>query len=266
MPEGAEVRIIGEGLSRKVGSRICSAIVPMSGRYTKKTIPGIDIFEKSKVTGVGVKGKLIFWIFNNETFLLNTLGMSGSWSDSPDQDHTRVRFDFTTGSSVFFVDTRNFGTLKLVSGKREFLKKLNSLGPDMLNENVSIEKFIESLDRKPHWTLAKALMDQTIVSGVGNYVKAESLYRAKLSPHRLVGSLSSSELKSLNVCIQAVLRQAYDSRGASISSYSDIDGKEGKASLLFMVYGKKNGPCGNNVVREKTEDGRTTHWVPNIQK
>ena len=60
MPEGAEVRVISEGLSKLVGSRVCTKISAVSGRYTKKPIPGLEIFKKSKVTGVGVKGKLIF--------------------------------------------------------------------------------------------------------------------------------------------------------------------------------------------------------------
>lgn len=266
MPEGAEVRVISEGLSRLVGARVCSRITPVSGRYTKKPIPGIEVFETAKVTGVGVKGKLIFWIFNNETFLLNTLGMTGTWSSNKDHKHARVMFEFTEGDPLYFVDTRNFGTLKVISGKRAFLDKIQSLGPDMLNESVTDEKFTESLDKKPHWTIARALMHQSVVCGVGNYVKAEALYRAQLSPWRLVGSLSTKELSALNSAVKSVLRQAYSDQGATISSYRNASGEKGSASLHFMVYGKKYDPHENSVVREKTDDGRTTHWVPSVQK
>ena len=214
MPEGAEVRVMSESLARKVRSRVCKKITPVTGRYTKKDIPGIGCFKESKVTGVGVKGKLIFWIFNNETFLLNTLGMSGTWSNDANHKHARVRFDFETGDPVFFVDTRNFGTLKLVEGKSALISKLNTLGPDMLNEDVSYEDFSEALD----------------------------------------------------ICCQTVLRQAYNGRAASIRSYRDADGNSGDATLQFMVYGKKQDPLGKEIVREKTDDGRTTHWVPSVQK
>ena len=266
MPEGAEVRIISEGLAQKVRSRVCTAIVPVSGRYTKKKIPGVELFMPSRVTGVGVKGKLIFWIFNNDTFLLNTLGMSGTWSSNGDHKHARVKFEFETGDPVFYVDTRNFGTIKIVHGKSALISKLDTLGPDMLNENVTLHDFCEALDQKKHWTIAKALMNQSIVCGVGNYVKAEALYRAKISPHRTVGSLSSSELAKLNDSCQVVLRQAYNSNGATIMTYRDASGNAGSASLQFMVYGKKTDPAGSEVIREKTEDGRTTHWVPAVQK
>jgi len=78
--------------------------------------------------------------------------------------------------------------------------------------------------------------------------------------------LSGEEMKKLNTCIKLVLRQAYNSRGASIQTYKDIDGKLGNGTLNFLVYGKKFDPAGHEVVREKTADGRTTHWVPNVQK
>ena len=273
MPEGAEVRIISEGLSQKVGLRKIVNIVPISGRYTKSQIPGLEMIREKiqsdgavKVTGIGVKGKLIFWMLSNEMFLLNTLGMTGTWSKDRNHKHARVRFDFNEGEPIFFVDTRNFGTIKIIKGKRKFLEKLQSLGPDMLNDSVSFEKFSSSLDKKPHWTVAKSLMTQSVVSGVGNYVKAESLYRAKISPHRLVGSLSTKEISDLHTAVRDVLRQAYNSRGASLKDYKDTDGLEGSASLEFMVYGLKKDPFGHKVIKEKTDDGRTTHWVPDVQK
>jgi formamidopyrimidine-DNA glycosylase len=266
MPEGAECRIISEGLARKVGKRTCVSITPLTGRYTKGPIPGVDSFVPARVVGVGVKGKLIFWILENETFLLSTLGMSGTWTSNPDHKHARVRFDFDTGDPVFFVDARNFGTLKLLRGKAAFLKKINSLGPDLLNEDVDHERFAAAMDTKAHWTVAKALMNQSVVCGVGNYVKAEALYRAQISPHRLVGSLSTEEMKALNLSCQIVLRQAYNGRGASIRTYRDADGNTGDATLTFLVYGRRTDPHGNLVVREETTDGRTTHWVPSVQK
>ena len=136
----------------------------------------------------------------------------------------------------------------------------------MLSESVTFEQFASALDKKPHWTIAKALMNQSVICGVGNYVKAESLYRAELSPWRLVGSLSSKEMKALNLCVQHVLQQAYADKGATIKTYRNTDDKPGGASFHFMVYGKKIDPHGNDVIKEETADGRITHWVPTVQK
>jgi len=268
MPEGPEVKIIGEGLSQNVGIRHLVSVIPVSGRYTKKPLPGIEDMTENlpaRVVGIGVKGKLIFWMFNNDRFLLNTLGMTGSWSTKKEK-YSRIRFDFDTGDSVFFNDKRNFGTLKFVVGKWMLKQKLNSLGPDMLSGAVSDELFCERLDKKPYWTIAKALMNQTIVCGVGNYVKAEALYRAKISPHRLVGSLSSEDMSDLNDAVQYVLKTSYTFKGATLRDYRSITGEAGQASRRFLVYGHKEDPAGNAVVKEKTTDGRTTHWVPDVQK
>ena len=265
MPEGAEVKIISEGLAKRISGRSLVSIKAISGRYTRKPILGLHDATPSKIVGVGVKGKLIFWILNNDMYLLNTLGMTGTWSSALAK-HSRVQFDFSEGKPIFYEDMRNFGTIKIIRGKKNFLAKINSLGPDMLNQDVSNQEFLQALEKRPYWCIAKAIMDQRVVCGVGNYVKAEALYRAGISPHRLVGSLSGSDLERLNSSIKLVLIQAYNRRGATIKTYKDVDGKPGSGMLTFMVYGKKNDPCGFDVIREKTADGRTTHWVPEVQK
>ena len=265
MPEGAEVKLVGESLAQMVGIRRCLSIQPISGRYCKKPITGIEMFEPTKVVGVGVKGKLIFWILENDQFLLNTLGMTGHWTLDSSNKHNRVKFNFDSGAPVFFSDIRNFGTLKVIRTKKAFLDKLNSLGPDMLSEDVSSERFNAALDVKQHWTVTKAIMDQSVICGVGNYVKAEALYRARLSPHRLVGSLSTEDMKNLKEAIENVLKESYERQGASIRNYRAPEG-DAKAADFFQVYGRKTDPYGHEVVKEDAGDGRSTHWVPQIQR
>ena len=258
MPEGAECRIISERLSHLVGQRKLLSIAPVSGRYLKKDIPGILNFESARVVGVGVRGKLIFWILRGEQFILSTLGMTGNWGDDPDEKYVRVCFEFDEGPSVYFSDMRNFGTLKILHSKRTFIDKLNSVGPDLLNEDVDLDSFTAALDAHPHWSIARSLMDQSVVAGVGNYVKSESLYRAGLSPHRLVGSLSGEEMSKIHLATRDVLRLAYETK-------NDLDTPD-TARLEILVYGKKHDPDGRPVLKEKTQDGRTTHWVPEVQK
>lgn len=267
MPEGAEVKIIGEGLAKFAGGKEISSIIPVSGRYTKNPVPGlVDTLFKSpqKVVGIGVKGKLIYWILENNSFIFNTLGMTGSWSFSV-KSSTRVRIDFDDGTSAFFNDPRNFGTLKIVHGKSAFLQKIDSLGPDMLSEEVSDELFSFCVRTQKSKAICEALMNQSVVSGVGNYVKAESLYRAKISPHRACSSLSDAELSALNFSIKEVLGLAYQNNGATLRNYKNTSEKDGEATRIFLVYGKKTDLFGNKVIKEETSDGRTTHWVPQVQ-
>lgn len=108
-------------------------------------------------------------------------------------------------------------------------------------------------------------MDQKVISGCGNYIKAEVLYRARLSPHRTVASLSTNDFAVLRQEIIAVMNESYHAKGATIKTYTTTDGDQGHAQFLFRVYGKSVDALGNTVVKEETLDGRTTHWVPNIQ-
>ena len=267
-PEGSEVKLFGESLAQVVSGRDIISVDVISGRYKKSDVEGLDLLKArlpAKVVGVGVHGKFLYWIVSNDVFIYNTLGMTGSWSTT-ETKHSRVAFEMSGGVRVFFNDQRNFGTLKMVPGRQELVKKLKSLGPDMLSEPVSDARFSEALMRKPDWTLAEAVMDQSIIAGVGNYVKAESLYRAQLSPHRTVSSLSPTDMSLLRQSIQQVLQEAYTRGGASIQTYRDFDGNEGEYSQRFLVYNQSQDPNGNAVVREQTADGRTTHWVPAVQK
>jgi len=268
MPEGAEVKLIGEGLARDISGKTLVSVIPLTGRYTKKEPDGLTLFQArlpTRTVGVGVHGKFLYWINENDVFVYNTLGMTGYWTRTREK-HSRIQFAFSDGTSVFFTDPRNFGTLKFVPGRTALVEKLRSLGPDMLSEKVSDTQFSERLDKKPDWTLAQTLLEQSVVSGVGNYVRAEALYRAKLSPHRLVSDTKPAERAALRVAIQSVLSEAYSRRGATIQDYRDPDGGEGQYSQHFQVYNRKQDPHGNEVMREDAEDGRTIHWVPAVQK
>ena len=108
-------------------------------------------------------------------------------------------------------------------------------------------------------------MDQSVIAGVGNYVKAESLWLAKISPHRKIENLSSHEISVLNHSIQTVLRESLQNGGATLRTYKNFDGSEGQYSSRFAAYNQKKDPDGNDIVKEKTADGRTTHWVPLVQ-
>jgi DNA-formamidopyrimidine glycosylase len=268
MPEGAEAKLFAESLARAVSGKDLLTVDVLSGRYKKSEVEGLELLKArlpTKVVGVGVHGKFIYWIVSNDVFIYNTLGMTGSWSMT-ETKHSRVLFQMSGDTKVYFNDQRNFGTLKMVPGRQELVKKLKSLGPDMLSESVSDARFTEALMKRPDWSLSEALMDQSLVSGVGNYVKAESLYRAQLSPYRTVSSLSATDFSRLRHSIQHVLQDAYTRGGASIQTYRDFDGNEGEYSQRFLVYNQDQDPNGNKVVREQTADGRTTHWVPAVQK
>lgn len=268
MPEGPEVKRAAEALAKVLSGRTIERVEIMSGRYAKKPFDGhSDLVAElpKRVVGAGCHGKFIYILLDGgDSSLWSTLGMTGHWSRSA-SNHARVRLCLDDGSDVYYNDTRNFGTLKWSRGRRMLAQKLKSLGPDMLAEDVTHERFQAALLRKPKWTLAQALMDQGIIAGVGNYVKADSLWLARLSPHRKVDSLSSEEFELLNDSIKRVLRTSYESHGATIKSYKGFDDESGGYGERLLCYGREKDEDGEEIVREETLDGRTTWWVPTRQ-
>jgi DNA-formamidopyrimidine glycosylase len=231
----------------------------------------------TRIESIDVKGKFMHWRFTNGWELWCTYGMSGGWETTRDPKHCAFELYHRHPSNlvledcipgVYFNDQRHFGTLKFVNDPTGELtrKKLASLGPDMLNDPPDAETFRRRLQaRAGARTLAEALMDQSVVSGVGNYVKAEALYAARLSPHREVRDLKTVEIEVLRTSIIDVMRRAYEGGGATIATYRKPDGSTGEAQRRFLVYGSDKDPLGNPVVNETTLDGRTSWWCPTLQ-
>lgn len=266
MPEGPECRRYAMDLAERVSNRTLLSVEMVSGRYTKKPPTGIDSFTAHlpcKIVGAGVHGKFIYWILSDELSIWSTLGMTGAWS-SVETKHTRVKFNLNDGA-VYYNDQRNFGTLKFVRGKFQLIEKLKSMGPDMLANDVEDELFIERLRTKPEWQITKALMEQSIVAGVGNYIKSDSLWLARISPLRKVTDISDEELCNLNRSIKHVMRESFQSGGATIKTYKSFDGSEGQYARRFLVYNQDNDPDGNAVKKQTTDDKRSTFWVPEVQ-
>lgn len=271
MPEGPEVKRISVQLNGLLAGKTILNLEFLSGRYITHGSPeGTDTFnslQNKKIKSIICKGKFIWFEFENypETSLWNTLGMTGSWTRESGQ-HARAKITFTDGSCIFFSDIRNFGTINFSFSKDELIKKLNSLGPDMLSSPPTKEEFIKIIKRQKDKTLPEFLMNQKMISGVGNYVKAEALYLAGLSPLRTCSSLSEKEITSLQDSIDKVLTTSYNSGGSTIKTYRDVYGNVGTFKSRFLVYGNAADPQGNKVQKLETKDGRTTFWVPAIQK
>lgn len=296
MPEGPELARSRDYLRKMLHGKFVHEIIPLEGgRYggiDSDGIPGLDAYcDENNATAqadghawaygqpigdVGVKGKFMWWGIG-DWFLWCTYGMSGQWSAKYDPKHSACQVCYNDSrepihpcsqavQTINFNDPRHFGTLKLVRGRPALLKKLASLGPDMLNDPPSPLEFQLRLSRRATKTLAEALMDQTVISGVGNYIKAEALYLAEISPHRLVHTLGPNDVRRLRDQIINVMQASYANDGATIRSYLNVDGSKGGMKTRFLVYGNQTDPLGNPVVKEETKDGRTTHWCPAIQK
>ena len=267
MPEGPEVRRFGLDLAKSVSNRKLLSVKIMSGRYVKNLPEGFEEFCDAcplTILAVGVHGKFLYWLLEDERSVWNTLGMSGQWSMSPTK-HARAEFRLDE-FSIYYNDTRNFGTLKFVQGKVPLIEKLESMGPDLLSEPCDDEVFKQRIRTKITKTVAQAIMDQGVVAGVGNYIKSDSLWLAGISPHRKVSTLTDIDLVRLNQAIRTIMVSSFESGGATIRSYRNLNGNSGEYGSKFLAYNRKVDEDGNEIIKEKTKDGRTTHWSPVRQR
>ncbi len=268
MPEGPEVKIVSESLGRALQGRAIIGINYLGGRYTKHGPPDghaeISSVLPQNVSVTSCKGKFIYLTLQNNWVIWNTLGMTGGWSKTK-QKHSRAELVLDDGTSAFFNDPRNFGTLKYVHGLDALKKKLDELGPDMLTEDVTDDVFIARLRKKNNRVITENLMDQKIICGVGNYLKSESLYFAGIAPMRHVSEVTDAELTRLNRTIKAVIRASYQTGGATIYTFQGFDGEKGQYSRRFAVYNQDKDPKGRDVKSFTSPEGRTTFWVPEEQ-
>lgn len=296
MPEVCEVLLTAQYLNSIIGDSVTKINI-MSGRYTKKDIKGIDdLVFPLKITEINTKGKFMWFTLthNNKTYyMLNTYGLTGRWSFE-EIDFSRIEFKMKSSTktySIFFSDMRNFGTVEFTNDEDILNKKLKKLGLDLLQTDFTDEMFLtwmKNLKNKKR-DIDTVLMSQEatkgIGSGLGNYLVPEILYRAKISPHRLVNTLSEQEIITLSKTIKHVLKLCYMSNQTEYIShlskflekhkkYVD-DGKFpdyhattkiGKEKFQFKVYRKKFDDDKNKVVGDVIIKGRTTYWVPDVQK
>ena len=207
---------------------------------------------------------------DSDHVMFNTLGMTGYWTKEDNLKHNNVSFVFSN-YSMHFNDYRNFGNI-IFCDRNNLEKKLKDLGPDLLaidktltgiNANkLGLELFKKRLERKRKDTMiASALLDQKVASGCGNYIRAEVLYLAKISPFKEIGKLTNSEIELL----WDLMRQlAFNNWNRNVGIKNDIINNKYKFAEYynrnFLVYMQSEDINGKPVLKEKL-NGRTIHYV-----
>jgi formamidopyrimidine-DNA glycosylase len=275
MPEGPEVNIIKDGLNHAIKNKVILDInLPTGSKFLKKTPDGYNEFKAElplKCLEVKSKGKLIYFVFEKGWYLMCRLLMSGGWFLKAATKHNHCQMIYKNKEdtdSIWFVDPRHFGTLKWTNDKKILDAVLDDIGPDFLNQKITEEEYLEKMKNKKNGKrkISTVMMDQSVFSGIGNYLKSEILYQAKVAPNSVVGNIPDDILKNILKITLEKIKRSYKAGGASIRDYSDIRGHEGEYSFTFAVYMRKKDHLGNKIIAEKTKDGRTSHWVPEIQE
>lgn len=184
----------------------------------------------------------------------------------PDKS-TRVTIKLD-GATLFFNDQRKFGWVRLIPTiEVENLDFFKKVGPEPLSEDFTVQKFIERFRKRNKTNVKAALLDQTVIAGVGNIYADESLWGAKIHPAATVEKLNDNHLKNLFKELQLVLRLAIEKGGSTDRNYINAEGKRGSYLSFARVFRRENMPCPRcGTVIEKTRvAGRGTHFCPVCQ-
>lgn len=265
MPEIVEVKLLTDTLNKYLQNKYIKWYQDKTNKYSVFWNRVKD--QKFKVIRVHQKGKtIIFDLLDHNkqpVYILNELRMTGHWSRKPVSEKNHRYFHVRTSGqlkTIWYSDYRGFGTFKFIDQPLELGKFLASRGPDILSD--ATEKiFVDSIKTKPHWQIVKAMLDQSLISGIGNWIKSDALYLAKIDPRERVNKLSDSDLSRLYQSVMTVINESLAKGGSS--GYVNFDGNVGKYS--FYIYDKKEVKEG--MVRKiNLTDGRTTHYVPEMFK
>jgi formamidopyrimidine-DNA glycosylase len=282
MPELPEVETIARGVDARVrGDRIIHAWFAAHRRLFKtpasQQARGL---EGREIVGVHRTGKHIVCelaatprgdrrgtsVSQPDAQWIVHLGMTGrllvTTPDAPLAPHTHARLQLESGRELRFVDPRRFGKLdfrNLSSGK-----EFKAPGAEPLT--IEAEDFA-ALFRRRRLPIKAALLNQTLLSGVGNIYADESLFQACIRPRRMAGRLTRAELERLRVALKAVLEHAIRLGGSSVSDYVDAEGMRGFFQLEHCVYLRTGEPCRHcgTAIQRIILAGRGTHFCPKCQ-
>lgn len=291
MPELPEVETTISDLNKKIRQR---RIVDVW--YDWKKLKPIEKVKGRKIKEIKRRGKNVLVYFNDGNVLLIHMKMTGhlligKWEVgktvkpvSPPALKERVN-DFIhfiltldNGKMVGFSDLRKFG--KVVFGSKDYIEnlpELKKLGPEAIitpfvipsqKRGISLTEFKERISKKSK-TIYQVLMDQEVVTGIGNIYASEILFKANVYPFKVANKLTAIELTALYKAVGFVLKKALKARGTSSADYRDTAGKKGGYGPLRLIYQKEGEQCPLNckgkIIRQK-KGGRSAFFCPSCQK
>lgn len=272
MPELPEVETIRYDLNKvftgyqiKNISGNTAKILQPSLKEVKEQIEGLTIRNFKR------RAKLLIVELNKDWDLLIHLKMSGRLLIRDPQDSedlwTRVVITLKKKAVVKelrFADQRKFGYIKLIK-KEDLPNIIKSYGPEpFVDFNLQV---LEKIFKSNRRAIKKVLMDQSLISGIGNIYANDALFLAKIYPEVSANKLNQNQIKNLFKAIEKVLRKGLKYRGASDNSYLDAFGKKGQYQEHFLVYGKNREKCPNcgNIIQKMVVGGRGTFYCPKCQ-
>lgn len=287
MPELPEVETVRSGLQRLLPHKIIKSVSFDWPKGFPNSQGDIDVFLiGATVTSVRRRAKVLLIDLSTDYTLVCHLKMTGQFvyrgtksfgaghpndsliGDLPDKS-TRVVFEFTDNSHLYFNDFRKFGWVRLLPTiqvpELDFFKRV---GPEPLSDDFTADVFIQRIKKRKNTSIKAALLDQTVLAGVGNIYADESLWGARIHPATKVRDISRAKLKVLHSELQFVLRLAIEKGGSTDKNYVNAEGKRGSYMDFARVFRREKLPCprcGKTIEKSRVA-GRGTHTCPTCQK
>ncbi len=287
MPELPEVETVRRGLEKLIVKKIIQHASSSSPKSFPNAPVDVETFlYGAKISTVRRRAKVLLIELDSKYSLVIHLKMTGQLvyrgkqsfgaghpNDSlvgelPDKS-TRVIITFTDGSKLFFNDQRKFGWVKLIPTAEvpniDFMKKV---GPEPLSDATHFEDFLTRVRRRSGTTIKAAILDQSVIAGVGNIYADESLWGAKIHPATRVKYLSDNQLQELFEQIKYILALAIEKGGSTDKNYVNAEGKSGSYLGLARVFRREGKPCERcgSIIEKIKVAGRGTHVCPHCQK
>lgn len=216
--------------------------------------------------------------FSGPIYLVSFLAMSGSWRLIPNSNlKITLSFGSFTGvinvveKEAYCVDAMGTGRFDVAFNLDELQGILRNIGPDLLEYSLSGRGNADftqwcaalRLPKLQEMRIGDFFLEQDYFSGVGNYLRAEILYRGRINPFRPLRALADAEIYTLWQITLTILKESYLLGGHTIKDFFSLDGTPGR--FPTVVYGQKTDPLGNPVIKQVMKNNRTMHWVPMLQ-
>jgi formamidopyrimidine-DNA glycosylase len=277
MPELPEVEVVRRGLAAHVTGRTITAVRVHHPRAVRRHEAGpADLTARlldAKIIGTGRRGKYMWLTLDDGSALVVHLGMSGQMllGEVPNENHLRIATLLDDGTALSFVDQRTFGgwmlaDLVTVDGT-DVPMPVAHLARDPLDPAFNRDGVVTVLRRK-HSEIKRQLLDQTVVSGIGNIYADEALCRARVNGARLASSLSRAKLGELLDAAADVMSDALGQGGTSFDSlYVNVNGESGYFDRSLDAYGREGEPCRRcgAVMRREKFMNRSSFYCPKCQ-
>jgi formamidopyrimidine-DNA glycosylase len=279
MPELPEVEVVRRGLERHVVGRTITGVDVLHPRPVRRHLAGAgsfrDLLVGRQVTGARRRGKFLWLPLDSGDALMAHLGMSGQMlvqpPDAPDERHLRVRFDLTPGAEgvgeLRFVDQRMFGGLSISAGGAEVPPEIAHIALDPLDDSFDDVRFIADVRRRRS-AVKRILLDQKVVSGVGNIYADEALWAAGVHGERPGDRLSSAQVRRILSEVRAVMAAALRQGGTSFDAlYVNVNGESGYFDRSLSAYGQEGLPCSRcgTPIRRVSFMNRSSFFCPRCQ-